>query len=107
MMVLQCPACLPRVGFPACQRCYGSGRLYVKRLEGSNDPLLGNWFSGYHPNCKPAPEPFQIIEGYECADGWVEQGISFCPEYLDSLEDYFAAMEEAGWDTERNRPKED
>ncbi len=102
-MIQQCPTCLPRVGeqgLEECKDCFGSGRVYVKKLFASKHPIYSKWFFGYDPNCRPGPEPFQNLPGYQCSDGFVHQGISYCPTCFKSVDEYNAAMLKAGWNVE-------
>ena len=100
VMILQCPACIPRPGKEGCPACAGSGRVYVKKLVGSKDPLFGKWFYGFGDKAKPGPGPFQPLKGYVCKDGRIQQGVAHCPRCFNNRYQYFEAMEDEGWDLE-------
>ena len=97
-LILQCPACEPRVGHPECKHCFGSGRVFVKRATHADRPECRKYFYGFDPNIRPAPQPFRMAAPYQHdREGMVYRGWARCPECFATDKEYWAAMTEVGW----------
>ena len=96
-LIEMCPACEPRVGHQKCKWCFGTGRVYVRRLRRIAYKNHQGWWVGYSVTLDYPHAPFRRGRPYQCVDGWVERGYGFCPECFKDHEEYVAAMAVAGW----------